>query len=174
MIARRAVRDFGVSGDPWPVVDGWASGQGYHTVVQNRDHRVFKKGKGLLVAGARMVDVSKSDGNIHLEAWVAVNGVQRALGLFMLPKEMTIESGGARGALPRKLGRGEVNELLEGLGQQPIAAKPAGSTPDQPSAPPAAWRSDPTTRHQLRYWDGKEWTASVADQGTQSTDPVAV
>ena len=36
----------------------------------------------------------------------------------------------------------------------------------------AAWRPDPTSRHQLRYWDGQDWTAYVADQGIQSTDPV--
>jgi hypothetical protein len=46
--------------------------------------------------------------------------------------------------------------------------------PNQPSAPrAAAWCPDPTKRHQLRYWDGKDWTAYVADQGTQSSDPIA-
>ncbi|MBJ7363224.1 MAG: DUF2510 domain-containing protein, partial [Ilumatobacteraceae bacterium] len=23
---------------------------------------------------------------------------------------------------------------------------------------PAAWHPDPTGRHQLRYWDGQDWT----------------
>jgi hypothetical protein len=121
MAEKRAVRDFGVSGDPWPVVDGWASREGYHTVTQDNAHRVFKKGKRFLVAGARMVDVSKSGGNVHLEAWISANGLERFMSFFVLPKEITIESGGARAALPRKLGRDEVNELLGELGQQPIA-----------------------------------------------------
>ena len=40
-----------------------------------------------------------------------------------------------------------------------------------PTAPPS-WLPDPTTRHQLRYWDGLRWTAWVSDDGVQSQDPV--
>lgn len=36
----------------------------------------------------------------------------------------------------------------------------------------AAWHPDPTGRHELRYWDGSQWTEHVADQGVQSTSPV--
>ena len=39
---------------------------------------------------------------------------------------------------------------------------------------PADWLTDPTGRHQLRYWDGAIWTDHVADNGTQSSDPVEV
>jgi hypothetical protein len=38
--------------------------------------------------------------------------------------------------------------------------------------PDAGWLGDPTDRHDSRYWDGERWTAWVADQGQQSTDPV--
>lgn len=52
----------------------------------------------------------------------------------------------------------------------------AGSTltaPDQEAtSAQAAWYPDPTRRHELRFWDGRSWSAYVADQGTQSTDPV--
>lgn len=34
------------------------------------------------------------------------------------------------------------------------------------------WYPDPTGRHQVRYWDGTVWTDHVADDGTQSVDPV--
>lgn len=34
----------------------------------------------------------------------------------------------------------------------------------------AAWMPDPSGRHQHRYFDGKAWTAHVADDGRQSTD----
>ncbi len=34
------------------------------------------------------------------------------------------------------------------------------------------WATDPTGRHQLRYWDGAQWTAHVSDQGQVSADPV--
>lgn len=36
----------------------------------------------------------------------------------------------------------------------------------------AAWHPDPTGRHELRYWDGSQWTEHVSDQGVQSTSPV--
>jgi hypothetical protein len=44
---------------------------------------------------------------------------------------------------------------------------------EAPSLPPAAWQPDPTGRHQLRYWDGSQWTEHVADNGTQAVDPLA-
>jgi uncharacterized protein (AIM24 family) len=37
----------------------------------------------------------------------------------------------------------------------------------------AAWHPDPTGRHELRYWDGSQWTDHVSDQGVQSTSPVS-
>lgn len=39
------------------------------------------------------------------------------------------------------------------------------------NAPPG-WLSDPTGRHQHRYWDGSKWTDQVADNGVSATDPV--
>ena len=43
------------------------------------------------------------------------------------------------------------------------------------SAPdiPAGWQPDPRGRHEYRYWDGKQWTDHVSDQGEVSQDPVA-
>ncbi|HWI43239.1 MAG TPA: AIM24 family protein [Nocardioides sp.] len=38
----------------------------------------------------------------------------------------------------------------------------------------AAWQPDPTGRHELRYWDGTQWTDHVSDQGTQSVSPLDV
>jgi hypothetical protein len=38
--------------------------------------------------------------------------------------------------------------------------------------PAAEWYPDPMGRHQFRYWNGAEWTESVADDGAQSADPM--
>ena len=38
--------------------------------------------------------------------------------------------------------------------------------------PPAAWHPDPAGRHQLRWWDGAEWSRYVADSGVSSEDPL--
>ncbi len=36
---------------------------------------------------------------------------------------------------------------------------------------PASWQTDPTGRHDHRYWDGTTWTDHVADAGVASSDP---
>lgn len=36
---------------------------------------------------------------------------------------------------------------------------------------PANWYPDPLGRHELRYWDGSQWTEHVASHGRQSVDP---
>ena len=39
---------------------------------------------------------------------------------------------------------------------------------------PANWYSDPFGRHELRYWDGAQWTHDVASHGIQGTDAPVV
>ncbi len=39
---------------------------------------------------------------------------------------------------------------------------------DVPTAP-AGWKTDPSGRHQIRYWDGSHWTEHVADADHQAT-----
>lgn len=119
MAAARAVREFAVTGDPWQVIDSWAQRQAYRLVQQEGDRRLYRKGSGFW-AGSRMLDVTATDGRVHLEAWVASNLLARVGSLFILPREITIESGGMKGVVPRKLGRNELNDLLQAFGQQPI------------------------------------------------------
>lgn len=38
--------------------------------------------------------------------------------------------------------------------------------------PAATWHTDPTTRHELRYWNGSAWTEHVSDAGVVATDPI--
>src|SRR3954465_7043469 len=40
------------------------------------------------------------------------------------------------------------------------------------SSNPARWIEDPTGRHELRYWNGSEWTEHVSDQGVVAADPL--
>lgn len=37
---------------------------------------------------------------------------------------------------------------------------------------PAAWHPDPYRRHELRYWDGSQWTEHVTTRGRQERDPI--
>ena len=117
--AARTIRDFPVLGDPWPAVEGWAARQGFTVAAQDGDHRLYNKGTGMMVA-QRKVEMRVENGQMHLEAWVFSNTFARTLSLFILPKEITVESGGAKAIVPRKLGRNEVNDLMTALGQPAI------------------------------------------------------
>ena len=55
----------------------------------------------------------------------------------------------------------------------PVAPIEPPTTTPAPTLPPASWYTDPTGRHQLRYWDGVRWTEHAADQATgQVIDPI--
>ncbi len=41
-----------------------------------------------------------------------------------------------------------------------------------PAAAPPNWYPDPMGRHQLRYFDGTQWTEHVSSNGAQSVDPL--
>jgi len=41
-----------------------------------------------------------------------------------------------------------------------------------PPMVPAGWYADPAGRHEYRYWDGRYWTAGVADGGITAADPL--
>ncbi len=40
------------------------------------------------------------------------------------------------------------------------------------STTPPNWYPDPVNRHQLRYWDGANWTEHVSDNGVAGVDPL--
>jgi len=48
------------------------------------------------------------------------------------------------------------------------AASSAGASA---AAAPAGWYADPSSRYELRYWDGSQWTEHVSRAGQQFTDP---
>jgi hypothetical protein len=108
-----------VGADPWPVIRQWASEHGYEPIDPAPGNVHFKKGIGFWVAPRHLL-VNDQDGNIHLEGWVSAGFFMRLMSLFILPSEITIGSGGMKAVLPRKMARGDVNTLLERLGQPPL------------------------------------------------------
>lgn len=62
--------------------------------------------------------------------------------------------------------------------QQWIAHLTGAPIPGAPVSPyptgtvlPSQWYPDPAGRHELRYWDGENWTGHVSDHGVTSLDP---
>ncbi len=53
-----------------------------------------------------------------------------------------------------------------------VAASPGdiANTATTPAVP-AGWYADPSSRFELRYWSGTEWTEHVSRSGQQFTDP---
>jgi hypothetical protein len=53
-----------------------------------------------------------------------------------------------------------------------IPSRAGGVTREQ--KPSRGWYPDPTGAHELRFFDGNQWMADVADKGEMSTDPIQV
>jgi len=48
---------------------------------------------------------------------------------------------------------------------KPVAVTPTVS--DAPTEPPPGWYPDPVAQHELRFWDGTQWTNKVEDGGVE-------
>lgn len=55
--------------------------------------------------------------------------------------------------------------------QQQAAVETQQAAAASASAAPAGWYADPSSRYELRYWDGSQWTEHVSRGGQQFTDP---
>lgn len=76
-------------------------------------------------------------------------------------------------------GQGPVGVLIDGVTKEQVAressvrlARSPAAAPDAPTAVPAGWYADPGGHHELRYWNGGVWTATVADAGATAEDPL--
>jgi hypothetical protein len=114
-MTKRTQISFQVNGDIWPLVDGWASANGYTRKAPTGSERLYQKGTGMLVA-PMMLSIRQEGAVFTLEAWVRCNLFMRISSFFILPPEIGIESGGFQAVLPRKIARDAVNGLLHQLG----------------------------------------------------------
>jgi hypothetical protein len=75
------------------------------------------------------------------------------------------------GGLLFLLARVTTDRRLARAGTGAVGGYPAGQIPVVAS-PVAGWYPDPSTRHELRYWDGRGWSEHVMDGGSRTVDPV--
>jgi hypothetical protein len=119
-MAARTIRDFQVGFDVAPVVDAWAHANhfGFRGVSPDGT-RTYQRGNGLLT-GSMPMSIRQNGPSVHMEAWIHANLLARISAIFLIPSDMSIESGGFKGVLPRSIARNAVNVLLAQLGQPPI------------------------------------------------------
>ena len=118
-MSSRTTLKFHHEGNVWPVVEKWASENGYRQKEALGTERTYQKGVGFLVA-PMMLRVRNDNQETMIDAWIRVNVVVRLMALFIVPSEMGIESGGFRLIAPRSIARTAINKLLAQLGQPPI------------------------------------------------------
>ena len=116
----RTLRDFTAGADFWQILDGWAQQTGYKLIAYDQVSRLYQRGEGFLVAPQRL-QVNYTGTGYHIEAYVWVPTFTRIFTLMLMPEELKIDSGGFAGTIPRVTARGHVNQLLQALGQPPIA-----------------------------------------------------
>lgn len=115
----RTVLDFEHKGDIKDIVEEWAAGHDYKFKEMEGKLRMYQRGTGFWTAPMRLVYMQEGN-KVHLEAYVYTPLLSRIMGLFIVPKEAHIESGGFVASIPRKMARKDVNVLLEKLGQPPL------------------------------------------------------
>ena len=116
----RTVRDFQVSFDVSQFADGWAAANHFGlTGVDPDGSRNYQRGSGLLT-GVKLCTVRQAGPNVRVEASIHATLWARISALFLIPTDMSVESGGVRGIIPRAECRDSVNKLLTQLGQPPI------------------------------------------------------
>jgi hypothetical protein len=118
-VAEYTVRDFQVSGDIAAFADAWAQANHFGVSVDADGTRRYQRGQGFLT-GIMFCTVRQTGPYIRVVAWIHATLVARICALFLIPTNMSVESGGVRGVLPRSMCRNAVNQLLVQLGQQPI------------------------------------------------------
>ncbi len=120
---KRTTVVFNVNQDPWPVILAWAQRMKYVPLSApppgGAGSVTFQRGTGFWVA-PMMCAINVNPPQVTVQGWARGTFIARLMSFFILPAEMGVASGGFRGALPRKMARGHINELLAQLGGPPI------------------------------------------------------
>ncbi|MBK6751941.1 MAG: hypothetical protein KA956_03745 [Pyrinomonadaceae bacterium] len=112
----RTIRQFSVPTNIWPAVERWAVSEGFNLIEDLGEKRRYQKGNGWIVLPTKL-EITQNEAGVHLEVWVYGSLFNRIFTLFLLPEEITIESGGVRALIPRSIARDSVNRLLVQLAQ---------------------------------------------------------
>lgn len=102
----RTIIDLVLSADPWPVIDSWASANGYSVDGYSDWGRSYKRGDGFWTPISK-VQIEATPLGLRLSAWVPFWGFGSELDIHRLnPLQY----------FPRAKAQKQVNELLRALG----------------------------------------------------------
>ena len=119
-MAEKTIRDFQVPYDVSQLADGWAAANKFGLKGVDPDgSRNYQRGDGV-ITGVKLCTVRQAGPHVRVEAWIHATLLARICALFLIPTDMSVESGGVRGIIPRSECRNSVNQLLVRLGQPPI------------------------------------------------------
>jgi hypothetical protein len=113
----RTVRDFQMPFVVAPLADQWAHANEFQLVFIEPDgSRHYRQERAM--GGGWFCVVRQLGPSVRVEAWIYTAWFNRIP--FVIPAELSVESGHFVGAHPRMRCRGAVNRLLAQLGQLPI------------------------------------------------------
>ena len=175
-----------------PEVAAYAGGTG--KVRFTSTFRVVASGIGLLLVGATI-----STGRPYLPGvlvvGIAVCAVRPRRGVAVTPGGLVVLHESMANALPnRVVAVGTLHDIhatgvvdpqhahvFLTIGPEVVRMTPAAyavltagveAVSTAWAAAPPGWLTDPTARFDLRYWDGRSWTAHVSTRGATTVDPL--
>lgn len=115
----RTTREFNYPGDIWGVVENWAERHRFQLTKEEGATRLYQKGHWQLMAPA-CLEVTRDEDRVTLEAWVKADLYILVSLLTGRKPEARLDRGGLVAAVPRRVARNAVNDLLSTLGQETI------------------------------------------------------
>lgn len=100
---------------------------------------------------------------------VAIFGIIQGLVAFRALQKEQVSSAGAQ-AVPMQVREVPAQAQPAQVEAQVAVAEAPVPVPVVQPVVPAGWYSDPSGRHQYRYWDSRRWTTSVLNNGEASID----
>jgi len=110
-------RTFSCRTEVWPVIEHWASENGFRLCGMRGGRRLYYRPRGLGTAFTTYLDIKERDYEVTLSSWIGVSFLSRILRLFVIPYQMNLNPRGILGVRVRRRTCRELNALLSRLGQ---------------------------------------------------------
>ncbi len=114
-MAKRTKRTFDSRDNFLSLLVKWTADGKFKLLEKSDSVRLYQQGSGI-IGPPVMLQVTLGEEQTSLEMWLRVPNLYRILGLFLLPEEIGLESGGYTLWSDRKESRKEMNHLLEIMG----------------------------------------------------------